>query len=150
MAQDYLYSLYYSILARVRPNYRAKSYVDKNLSFDWVGDREGFRKYILNELGERAEGMSLDRINNKLGYIRGNLRWATKSTQVKNRDDFIYKVRKGRNHLPRWVDESRCKTKYRVAFTYRKKPYRSRYYSTAEDAYEAALSMRKELGAPIN
>lgn len=48
-----------------------------------------FRKYILKHLGKRPKGMTLDRINNGVGYFPGNLRWATNSQQNKNRRPFI-------------------------------------------------------------
>jgi hypothetical protein len=50
----------------------------------WVNDYVLFRDYILNNLGERPEGFSLDRINNDGNYEPNNLRWADASTQYKN------------------------------------------------------------------
>lgn len=51
----------------------------------WVDDRPGFVAYIYEHLGERPPNMSLDRINNDRGYEPGNLRWATRRTQLLNR-----------------------------------------------------------------
>lgn len=45
---------------------------------------EEFSKYILRELGDRPPGLTLDRINNDGHYEPGNLRWATRATQVRN------------------------------------------------------------------
>ena len=45
---------------------------------------EEFAGYIVRELGDRPPGLTLDRINNDGHYEPGNLRWATRATQVRN------------------------------------------------------------------
>ena len=51
----------------------------------WIESTRAFINYILSNLGKRPEGHTLDRINNNLGYIPGNLRWATRSEQNRNK-----------------------------------------------------------------
>lgn len=53
---------------------------------EWKDDYITFRDYILEHLGERPEGHSLDRINNNGNYEPNNVRWATSEIQNNNRD----------------------------------------------------------------
>lgn len=48
----------------------------------WRG-KTGFWNFV-EDMGERAEGMSLDRIDNKRNYTPNNCRWATKTQQSNN------------------------------------------------------------------
>ena len=76
----------------------------------WIDDYLLFEKYILESLGPRPEGMSIDRINNDGNYEPGNLRWATKSLQVRNRrnnvltPDLVIYIRKQRDAGVRQCD----------------------------------------------
>lgn len=47
----------------------------------WLLSFENF----IEDMGERPEGRTLDRINNNEGYSKMNCRWATKSEQNKNK-----------------------------------------------------------------
>ena len=48
----------------------------------WLGN-DGFIKF-LEDMGERPEGTSIDRIKNDIGYHKANCRWATQQQQVSN------------------------------------------------------------------
>lgn len=45
--------------------------------------RESFENF-LEDMGERPDGMTIDRIDGKLGYFKENCRWATPATQQHN------------------------------------------------------------------
>lgn len=51
----------------------------------WINNYIEFKEWILENLGERPKGYSLDRINNNKNYEPGNLRWATSKEQNNNR-----------------------------------------------------------------
>ena len=44
-----------------------------------------FQSYVVETLGPRPEGYSIDRIENSEGYYPGNLKWSTSSEQNLNR-----------------------------------------------------------------
>lgn len=68
------------------PNHRAyPNYGGRGISIyeSWL-DPSVFLGWLDENLGHCPNGMSLDRIDNDRGYEPGNLRWATRSQQVKN------------------------------------------------------------------
>jgi hypothetical protein len=51
---------------------------------------------FLEDMGERPEGLSLDRIEGGLGYNKENCRWATTAQQLRNREVTVYYEYQGR------------------------------------------------------
>lgn len=48
---------------------------------EWLHDFEAFFAYI----GPRPPGLTLERVDNERGYEPGNVTWATRSEQARNR-----------------------------------------------------------------
>jgi len=61
----------------------------------WMNSFETFKR----DVGQRPEGMTLDRIKNERDYEPGNVRWATHTEQARNTR---------RNHLHTMNGETRC------------------------------------------
>lgn len=54
---------------------------------------------FLKDMGDRPEGKTLDRIDNKKGYSRENCRWSTYLDQTRNRKNTVKVVYKGEEWL---------------------------------------------------
>ncbi len=62
----------------------------------WVNDAEAFITWVLENLGERPPGHTLDRIDNDGHYEPGNLQWATMAEQnAKKARPNIYTLQHG-------------------------------------------------------
>jgi hypothetical protein len=59
-----------------------------------------------DDMGERPPGMSLDRIDNDLGYGPDNCRWATRKTQQRNRRNNVILTAFGKSQsVAAWAEE---------------------------------------------
>lgn len=57
---------------------------------EWAESFNKFKKYVMENLGERPEGHSLDRINNDGNYEPDNIRWAPPALQRQNNSAVIF------------------------------------------------------------
>lgn len=69
-------------------------------------------KNFLNDMGDRPEGMTLDRIDNALGYFKGNCRWATMKQQNLNKTNCVVIEHNGISKtVTEWADDLGVKRK---------------------------------------
>ena len=74
-------------------DYKYYGYRGIKLYCDWIKDYNLFQEWIINNIGDRPAGLTLDRINNDGNYEPGNLRWADSKTQVHNSRRYLhYKI----------------------------------------------------------
>ena len=113
---------------------------------EWMNDSWAFIHYLEENLPPRQHGESINRIDNDGNYEPGNVEWADRVTQNRHRRAQIFKPHVGGKYLP-WVSRSdNPHERYRGIFTYEGKTYYTKRYSTPEEAYQAVLAKRKEVG----
>ena len=66
---------------------RVKNRREDTKYWEGVGMDERWKNFeaFLEDMGERPEGLTLDRIHHDQPYCKSNCRWATKSVQADNR-----------------------------------------------------------------
>lgn len=89
------YKIWEKMLARCR-NQNNKGYPRYGGRGITVCERWADFSNFLADMGERPEGLSLDRINVNGNYEPGNCRWATAKEQALNRRDNVRVVYEGR------------------------------------------------------
>ena len=76
----------------LNPNHSVYSYYGgKGIKVfeDWINDFKEFEKWILENLRQKPEGTTLDRINSNEDYVPGNIRWSSYSIQNTNKGNII-------------------------------------------------------------
>lgn len=137
LSSNDLYREWQSIKTRcTNPNSKAYKRYGKrgiDISDEWKNNPEKFISDIINNIGERPEGKTLDRIDNNKGYSITNVKWSTPLEQAHNRE-----------HKKYWGIELKNK-KYRVFLTRDGKKRRSYFFfGKIEDAVEIRDQWLKE------
>jgi hypothetical protein len=71
----------------------------------WSNKRNGFINF-LTDMGERPEGLNLDRINNNLGYFKENCRWVSPKANGRNkRNNRNYIFNNKKQCISAWAEE---------------------------------------------
>lgn len=93
---------------RCKPGYfRHDAYHDRGIS---VCKRWGRFKAFLEDMGMRPDGMTLERVDNELGYSPSNCIWATMLTQSRNkRSNVLLSAFGERKAISEWAEDGRCK-----------------------------------------
>lgn len=75
---------------------------------EWLSDASEFMDYVEAHLGPKpGPEYSLDRVDNSLGYIPGNIRWATQKTQANNTSRNVVVAFGGKSQtLSEWAAET--------------------------------------------
>lgn len=120
----------------------------KLIEQSWLDDPWEFFK----EIGEKpGPNYSIDRINNNLGYIKGNVRWADKHTQTVNRNtDSIHKSKSGYRGItliPKGRNR-RARDCYYARIRVNGKEINLGYYEKLEDAKRARYEAETKFGYP--
>lgn len=137
LSSNDLYREWQSIKTRcTNPNSKAYKRYGKrgiDISDEWKNNPEKFISDIINNIGERPEGKTLDRIDNNKGYSITNVKWSTPLEQAHNRE-----------HKKYWGIELKNK-KYRVFLTRDGKKRRSYFFfGKIEDAIKIRNQWLKE------
>jgi hypothetical protein len=70
-----------------------------------ICDRWKVFENFLEDMGERPEGLTIDRINGRLGYFKENCRWATQKEQQNNRlNNMTIAYRGEHKTVSEWAD----------------------------------------------
>lgn len=90
MSRGYLYAKWKGIKSRCynKNNSQYHLYGERGIFMDenWKNDFTSFHEYVTSVIGHRPDDrFSIDRIDNDIGYVPGNIRWATCSEQNFNK-----------------------------------------------------------------
>ena len=140
--KHYLYRTYGGMkkrcLTKTDKDYERYGGAGVKIDSRWLGP-EGFFNFI-EDMGDRPEGLTLDRIDSKGDYSKSNCRWADPHMQAKNK-------KKSKNN---GVSFYKLTNKYRSRITVKGTTYMLGFFNTIEEALEARrLGEIKYLGHEV-
>ncbi len=111
-----------------------EKYNERGIYEGWLGE-DGFNNFFAY-MGERPEGMSIERIDNNKGYYPENCKWATQKQQENNRSN---------NNRIEYKGETRTITQWAEHYGLSHQTLRHRLNTQGMDM-ETALTSPKKLG----
>lgn len=133
------YTAWCNIKARCRENSKDKrNYFDKGIGM--CSELSSSFKLFIEHIGEAPDkNFEVDRIDNSKGYIRGNIRWVSRSVNCFNKPPSVESSKSG---LPRGVYKQG--NRYRSYFSVELKTIQIGYFKTIEEARNAYILHTKE------
>lgn len=131
MSGTRLYHVWQGMKARTNPDYNHGNYSKNHVDIceEWNNDFQNFYDWAM--LNGYEEGLSIDRIDNKLGYYPDNCRWADNKTQCNNRETCIHITYQDKTQtLMQWCEELNLPYK-QIYSRYKRNPNR-----TPEDLFK--------------
>lgn len=116
-------------------NKQYKDYGGRGITFD---ERWLEFAYFFEDMGEKPDGMTLDRINVNGNYCKANCRWATREEQQRNQRT------QQREDIGITFDSTHRTCKWQVGISYKNKRYANRF-KTFEEAKKWRKMMEVKL-----
>lgn len=106
---------------------KTDAYKEVSICEEWKDPENGFLNF-LNDMGDRPDETTLDRIDNNLGYFKENCRWSDRSTQSHNRRKILKK-----SSLSKYIGVTKGKSSWLMQITQNGKKL-SEHYLSEDDA----------------
>lgn len=108
----------------------------KNVNYDYYGGRgitvcARWLKFenFFEDMGKRPECLTIERMNNELGYFKENCKWASRTEQCVNQ-----RINKNNKTGVRGVYWNKREKKYHARIGFKRQEYHLGYFDTIEEA----------------